>query len=474
MSLSDIGDIVKKLILLSEIDHLPEDDFEKAKDLMRKLKGMGFSNEDIAFLVKPKWSSSSVKAHTKGVEVDNSALYDRIMSIVKELILKGYELDELEMFLKQSKTLESNGSSLSEVSDLLATCKKQNVKVKPLVTFYQDVKSSDLTIPQAITYMSNWAPLEKQGFTVENLSVLSKSSEKIGGFTNVVKAIEEFGSLSAIKTAKKTAQDEADQLEKKLKDLNGKLTELEKQHKALIDKNKAAASGIAKYNKLVSLGVTEQVIKSMTKNLTKFGDVSQTLSAVNSYSDLKAIQNEIKRLKTSKTSLESEIEKLESNIADLKAEVSTIKLSVEQALEPLPEKVSSSVASIDKAAIDSMNKLIEKSGVNLASLEKEYDDFLTRFGELKAAAGRLEEDLNVARVVNSLTRYPSEAKDLSIDYAILLQEAVEKLCLAKCLNPKIPVIIGPYAGQKSEIELKTLFLYVKKGLENPETGAASK
>ncbi len=49
----------------------------------------------------------------------------------------------------------------------------------------------------------------------------------------------------------------------------------------------------------------------------------------------------------------------------------------------------------------------------------------------------LEEELNLARVVNSIIKYPTEAVKLSLDYPLLLLNAVEKLCWAKGINPKL-------------------------------------
>jgi hypothetical protein len=56
-----------------------------------------------------------------------------------------------------------------------------------------------------------------------------------------------------------------------------------------------------------------------------------------------------------------------------------------------------------------------------ASLRKETEEYAKRLGEAKV----LEDELNIARVVNSIIKYPTEAKDLPLDYPIMLVNAVD-------------------------------------------------
>lgn len=545
MSLSGVRETVRDLVSLSKRDSLPGADLQRAKQLMRSLRRLGFTNQDVSRLVKGRWGASTVKLYTKGVKVEDSNLYEKIMSIVSDLILKGHDLEDVESFLKQSEAVESNGSSFDEISGLLAICKEQTVEVKDLIAFYRDVKTLGLTMPKAKTYMSNWGTLDARGITVENLSLLVEASEKVGGFTKVMKSIEAFGELEKIQAAKETVADEVEELDRRKKGLISEVADLDRRFKELTAKNKAVTDSLKTFSGLVEQGLTEEVMKNIMETLTRFGDVNKVLSAVNSYSglknlesemvktgeelaalkteisslqpvaklcnaltvehgfsvdtvsklcklaavhgkpsgvitalttynSLKAIQSEVKRLESVKSSREAEVEELESNVTDLRGEVSAVKHSVEEALKPLPEEVRRSVAALDKAAVDALNGLTEKYGAHLASMEKEYNDYVKRFGELKAEAGKLEEELNLARVVSSLIRYPSEAKDLPFNYAILLQEAVEKFCLAKGVNSKIRLGGGPHSGQQLEVDLMSLILYVKNGLKTVGSGVALK
>jgi hypothetical protein len=49
----------------------------------------------------------------------------------------------------------------------------------------------------------------------------------------------------------------------------------------------------------------------------------------------------------------------------------------------------------------------------------------------------LEEELQLARIILAILKYPTEVKNLSIDYVILMLDGAVKLCRVKGINPKI-------------------------------------
>ena len=66
-----------------------------------------------------------------------------------------------------------------------------------------------------------------------------------------------------------------------------------------------------------------------------------------------------------------------------------------------------------------------------------YEEYSKKFGELKAEAAKLEEELKVASIVNVIIKYPIDAKDLPIDYDILMLNAIIQHCTIKNINPKV-------------------------------------
>lgn len=49
----------------------------------------------------------------------------------------------------------------------------------------------------------------------------------------------------------------------------------------------------------------------------------------------------------------------------------------------------------------------------------------------------LEEELKFAKVINFIIKYPLEARELPLDYAIILLDAVKKMLVAKRIEVKI-------------------------------------
>ena len=101
---------------------------------------------------------------------------------------------------------------------------------------------------------------------------------------------------------------------------------------------------------------------------------------------------------------------------------------------------------------------------------KDMGEYAKKLGELKAEAGKLEEELKLTRIITAIVKYPSEAKELPVDFAMLLQDAVYKFCLVKGLNPKVKA--GDEINQKYyhiystyEMELKDLISWTMRGLE---------
>jgi hypothetical protein len=103
-----------------------------------------------------------------------------------------------------------------------------------------------------------------------------------------------------------------------------------------------------------------------------------------------------------------------------------LKSSAKGLLKPLAEEIGRGVKTMEQKFTEAIDKI-----------STSYEEYSRKLGELKSEAGKLEEELRLARIVSAIVKYPSEAKDTSLDYALLLQDAVAKLCSAKGVNPKV-------------------------------------
>jgi predicted nuclease with TOPRIM domain len=71
------------------------------------------------------------------------------------------------------------------------------------------------------------------------------------------------------------------------------------------------------------------------------------------------------------------------------------------------------------------------------AISSKYEEYAKKFGELKAGCGKLEEELRLARIVQSLIKYPPEYEKLHIYYDILMLGAIMNHCMVKGVNPKV-------------------------------------
>ena len=101
--------------------------------------------------------------------------------------------------------------------------------------------------------------------------------------------------------------------------------------------------------------------------------------------------------------------------------------------------------------------------MNLYKIAKKYE-------ELKAEAGKLEEELKLARAIQSPTKYPTEAKELPLDLDLLMIETIIKHCRVGNVNPKVKA--GDTISRKypissfMEVELLDLLEWACRGLES--------
>ena len=64
----DLESVARELKMLAARGKLTAPELDRAKDLMAQLKGMGMSNPEIVELTGGRWSESTVKGYTRGVQ----------------------------------------------------------------------------------------------------------------------------------------------------------------------------------------------------------------------------------------------------------------------------------------------------------------------------------------------------------------------------------------------------------------------
>jgi hypothetical protein len=175
------------------------------------------------------------------------------------------------------------------------------------------------------------------------------------------------------------------------------------------------------------------------------------LEAIGKYNNLKSIERRIEELENKKIELEANVKVLESHIHELKGQADATKSSIDGLLKPMQQEIVQSFNNAIQAITTTYHQ-------QLSLVKNATEEYAKRLG----AAVILEEELRLARIIMAIFKYPVEqAKNLSIDYVILMLDAAVKICRVKGINPKIKAGEASIVSENSlcsSIEIETLRL----------------
>jgi predicted nucleic acid-binding Zn-ribbon protein len=299
--------------------------------------------------------------------------------------------EKLSVISKRKDGLEANVSSLlSEIGDL----EHEKAGIQGSLDLYGRLKS--------------------QGFDLTFLTTLAEMCKKYGPDARSV--------LDAVNTYTK------------LIDIQLELEELETTKKEEERKLKIAKEEYARFREVLQMAETLlfdlsysiSTVKTLYDLAKKYDRPEEVFKEVSRYGDLLKIEEQIQILLKKRAELEGNIKEKQIQLEGLRAQADSIIETTRGALQPLS-------AELTKMVDKTFEKISSAYAQQYASIRKETEEYAKQLGEAKV----LEEELNIARVVNSIIKYPTEAKDLPLDYPIMLLSAVERICWVKQVNPKI-------------------------------------
>ena len=160
----------------------------------------------------------------------------------------------------------------------------------------------------------------------------------------------------------------------------------------------------------------------------RYKEPFNVLQAISMYQNLQQIEEERNNLVHSKRELESQVKELNEQLSDIQGKIKAIKTSIDGIL-------TSASTEINKAFKDSMTAITNTYQQQIGIMKKESEEYAIRAGQAKT----LEEELNWARIIFSITKFPSEIKNISSDFALILLDTVTRFCNAKGMNPTISI-----------------------------------
>ena len=529
----ELEGIVRELLSLARRKPLRGDDIARARarELMVKLREMGFTNMEISELTSGGWSEPSVRLYTRGVTVKDPSPKENALRILSQMIAAGLTLEDIEVAVSVKSDLEAKGVSFGDVSSLVEEARKSKVSLRDLVQTYKALKDSGLSAAQLAEALSYKSRLEEAGFTIEGLKEIYTASKAYGGYSGLIKAMNVYGSLESIEAEVKRIISERGKLEKQVNELKEMVEKL--------GEEKARIEGFLKlYDDLKTLGFDEEVLRRLKEASDRYGGVRDVLEAVNAYGGLAELRSEVGKLEKKRMEVESELKKAEADHAHLQTiiamcdtllyklkfsipavteiyevarrygeplevlkaigrygELKALEAEIEkltarrselearvrelsnqaQELKASMDELKNTAKSLLKPFVDELRRNVELLGKKFSeaidAISRSYDEYARRYGELNAECGRLEEELRLARIIQSLVKYPSECVKIPLDYDILMLNAVINHLTVKGVNPKVKAgdtISGKYYGIRSsqEVELLDLIEWAMRGLKS--------
>jgi len=517
-----LEDIIGELRELAKRKPLSDIDLARAKELMCKLKGMGLTNMEISELTDGGWKEPTVKLYTKGVTVKDRSPKKNILELLSQLVDMGLTLADVKAFILTKKDLDSKGIGLEGISNLLDEAKRLKVDLEEIVKIQISLKNSGLSIRQLSEILSYKAELDKIDVTIKLLGEIVQASRVYGDAGKILEALNAYGALRAIQEDLKKIYSEKEKDEDQAKRLRSEVVELEKSIAS-------AENALKTYEMIKALGFDESTYSRLKASSEKYGGVDSVLDAVNFFADLteikrkkenleaelkkvqadyahlqtvigicevllykyrfsvaaindiyetaksygeplqilkaisqygetKKIQAEIDVLNKRKEELQSTVKELERQLQELEVTITALRTSIDDALTPIRNEITKNV-----------DYVIKKFVETLGDMSSQYEQYAQRYGELKADAGKLEEDLKLGRLILLLIKYPSEARQVPLKYDVLILSGIVDHCRMIGVNPtfKLQDVVGANHWNIGHytVELIELIEWALKGLK---------
>jgi len=304
--------IVQELQALARRKPLPKPDLTHAKELMLRLRAMGFTNKEVSELTDGGWSEVTVKLYTRGAKTVDLTWKKDLTDLLKELVSRNIWLNDVELALSVVRTLNAKGVGLDEILRFLLNVDESQIDLKRLMETHGEMVKLGLTVEEMEQIQSYRKKLDGLGITSDGLETICRVTVKYGGYKNVLEAIDRYGKLKEIEDDYRRIREDKINLDETILDLQNKRNGLEGDIKKLQEDNIHFKNAVELCKILVSdYGLNIAEIEIIKKCCEKYGDLMAILDAIETYGSLKEMQSSIRELSIKKTALESRIGELE-------------------------------------------------------------------------------------------------------------------------------------------------------------------
>lgn len=486
MRSAKIEDALRELIELAKKKPLKGSDKKRAEQLTRYLRENGFTNEDIEKSTGGALSEPTIKVYSRGARVLDPTPKEEILSLLSEILQTGRSLEEVDDFVSFSKRIDAAGLTHDHFLSFLAEAKRQGFRTEEFAKLLKQLKGAGLTPDEAKMALSTSSEMQQLGVTAEMLSKIVGVTKKLGKPEQTFQVVTSYADMKAIQSDLDRLNSEKSKSESELKGLSAKVEKAGKDVEDLKMKEAGMRSNLELYERFKKSGFTEEVLGEIGNLSRRYGGPRNVISAIGQYAG-------IEELRAKKQAMESALKKVEADHAHLqpvikvcdeliyelgfspesitklydvakkygkphevmdalgtfkdltemksqteeieeeKSELDARKRELEKEVKTLTARRDELYGSVAKS-VSSIDESYKKS---IASISSTHEEHLKRWRQLEAEAGKLEEELRLAKVFNAIFKYPLETKEIPLEIVLRLIQAVKSVCAIKGVDPKV-------------------------------------
>jgi predicted nucleic acid-binding Zn-ribbon protein len=238
--------------------------------------------------------------------------------------------------------------------------------------------------------------LQLAGFDITSLSSLSYICKRHNSNANqVLEAVRNYASLTEI-------QGELEQAKVRRTEEQRLFNEMKERRSHFKDVLNMCEELLSRFK------FTTSAIQELQNIAQKYGAPLEVIRAIEKYGSLKSIEAEVEKLLEEKIKLASAIEEKHKQLHGLQATAETIRESATGLLQPLSMELT-------KIVENAIQKITSVYSESFSIMKKESQEYTKRLADAKVLA----EELDLARKLHAIMKFPTEASTLPLDYAIL-------------------------------------------------------
>jgi predicted nucleic acid-binding Zn-ribbon protein len=413
-----VQEIVKELLGLAEVGHPSSEIVGKVKGLMRELRKMGYTNEEVSGLTGQRWKESTVKLYTKGTKVGNPGPKREVTELLQTLIGRGMTLEQVEHAISLEKGLDSKQVGMEELASFLSEIKSTGTDLKGFLAIHGELRNSGLTVEQLKQLLSYQSALQQMGITSDGLKAISETSKQYGGYEKVLQAVKAHDSLESL-------NHEVTSRETRKSNLDNEIANLTRKVEGLSDSKRQIEDALNTYEKLKLVGFDEKVLTELKSSSDKYGGVKGVVEAINSYAMLRDLQQNISDLEREKGNLEADYKKAEADHAHLKTLIEMCDALLDKHKFSLPAIMGIYESAKKYGEPFEVLKAIDAYG-QLKALEAETKRLSARRDELQKSATELQRDIQNQRATIESVVELREKHGIGADEILNIRSVAEK------------------------------------------------